>query len=384
MVKYSNFKIILITFLTLGIQAELNLKCIIALQQIQGYECLQDEPIGSGTSSVAFLIRKAKFIDEEEVEGKYKTVSDAPRVLKISETSAKNANEDPEVKYLQINQNSNYVIQLLENPSIQKIDGKSYLYEMLEFAPNGDIEKFMKKDRDYFKDDNKLFDFAEKLVEGLESIHKNNIIHASVKAQNVIVTDNYIPKYIDFNNSIYTGTLAPSRGDHLFNAPEVVDRTKSIVWTEKQDIYSLGVLFYYLVHRDVPFNGITRYFHKRAVEKGIYYFNKDINTDFVKIIQSCMRLKPEERISLDKLKTMIKDAKDKHKELRKKLESSQSANLIDFELSAPGFIRTDPLLLLIVAGILIIIIALIALLITFSNKEIITTDKQELYQENRI
>ncbi len=45
-----------------------------------------------------------------------------------------------------------------------------------------------------------------------------------------------------------------SVGTYRWSAPETL-RGKSSVWTEKADIYSLGMVFYEIASREIPFRG---------------------------------------------------------------------------------------------------------------------------------
>lgn len=54
----------------------------------------------------------------------------------------------------------------------------------------------------------KLLQLASQLVEGLKSIHGCSVLHRDIKPQNIIITDEGLPLYIDFGLSVTIGALS--------------------------------------------------------------------------------------------------------------------------------------------------------------------------------
>ena len=365
-------KFTIITFFYIGLKAEIDLPCSEAEREILDYECTDNKPIGAGVNSVTYRVK----LKNDDVE----------KALKISLVDTTDKNQCPELTYLQKLQGSKYVVKLIESFDIKKIDGKNYLFEVLELAENGDFESFLKNKSEFFKDDDKnLFEFSMMLAEGLKEIHSKDIVHASVKPQNIIITKDFTPKYIDFDSSVEMGTEALSRGDHLFNAPEVsLHRGEKLIWGAPQDIFSLGATFYYMAHQKVPFDGINRYFHKRAVQRRKYIIQKGINRDYINIIQRCMQWKYDERASLETILKLIDEAKHKPADKIKRLDKDMVASLDNLILEEPGWIMMDPLLLLIIIGIVVSVLSIVGIAIgcLLRRKKQVNGAEVELYAEN--
>eukprot|EP01031_Cornospumella_fuschlensis_P023864 gene23864-28890_t len=88
------------------------------------------------------------------------------------------------------------------------------------------------------------------LASALERVHDKNVKHRDVKAQNILLFENYYAKLCDFGLS-KTNTLSKSKdtaGTDYFRAPEIVSGQGS---SFASDIYSLGVAFYQIYMRDV-------------------------------------------------------------------------------------------------------------------------------------
>lgn len=89
--------------------------------------------------------------------------------------------------------------------------------------------------------------FRDILV-GLRYLHSKGVIHRDIKLGNVMISENNILKIIDFGLCKDTMFSAPKTfcGTPDFISPEVIERKP---YTKKTDIYSAGILVYFLVFR---------------------------------------------------------------------------------------------------------------------------------------
>ena len=141
-----------------------------------------------------------------------------------------------------------------------KIENNSCI--AMEFNKYGDLENFKKKvlKRSALSESIVLF-LAGGIIEALNYIHtKNNIIHMDIKQQNVLIDDFLNVKLTDFSISINYKNLGkfidlPMEGTCYYMSPEVLNE-KTILVSEasKIDIYSLGVLLYFLAFYEYPYN----------------------------------------------------------------------------------------------------------------------------------
>ena len=89
---------------------------------------------------------------------------------------------------------------------------------------------------------------VRQLANGLDFIHKNELIHLDIKPSNILVDDQGIVKISDFGMSITSNDLHPDllndyEGDCLYLAPEVLNGKP----TSYSDIFSLGLVFLQLL-----------------------------------------------------------------------------------------------------------------------------------------
>ena len=92
-------------------------------------------------------------------------------------------------------------------------------------------------------------------VLGLRFIHKHDIIHGNIKLDNFMIEDNKNVKLGNFRYSSicpkgkkYKGKLD---SDILFQSPEMLN---DLEYDKKTDVFSLGVVFYYLCYYQYPFD----------------------------------------------------------------------------------------------------------------------------------
>ena len=142
------------------------------------------------------------------------------------------------------------------------INLKELNLSILEYGKNGDLDYFVK----YllhrkFISETALNYFAKQILEGLQYLHKCKIVHMDIKPANIIVDSSLNIKIADFNVSCSYANFNPNSlvrfpfvGTSKFIAPEIIRKDNMRVkYSEKIDIYSLGVTLYYLFYGNYPY-----------------------------------------------------------------------------------------------------------------------------------
>ena len=169
-------------------------------------------------------------------------------VLKMSEPG--DLTPLTEIKILSMIE-SNYIVKLVD---CYYFNEKYYL--ILEKAYGGNLYDYLQSHK---LDKNLCKKIIKQIVLGIIELHRNNIIIKDIKAENILLKDNNIDSGIllsDFNLSIIVNNkdkYTNDRGGTLqYVSPEVL--TFHNYYSFKTDIWSLGVLIYYLLIGDLPFN----------------------------------------------------------------------------------------------------------------------------------
>jgi serine/threonine protein kinase len=68
----------------------------------------------------------------------------------------------------------------------------------LEFVPGGSLERIYKT---YPMNENLIRVYTKQILEGIEYLHANNVIHRDIKAANILVDKNGCCKIADFGSS---------------------------------------------------------------------------------------------------------------------------------------------------------------------------------------
>ncbi|XP_017784600.1 PREDICTED: serine/threonine-protein kinase mos [Nicrophorus vespilloides] len=150
------------------------------------------------------------------------------------------------------------------------------------------------------------------VASGLKFCHDSDLMHLDLKPKNVLLTATGSCKICDFGNSCdrndkdnYT-----HEGTVIYTAPEILAGGKPDF---PADVYSLGVLFWQLKHREIPFKD----FHNKfvVIYKVVKYRlrpseNPDAHpSDYDNLYRSCWKSEPSQRPStkeiIETLETII-------------------------------------------------------------------------------
>jgi len=141
------------------------------------------------------------------------------------------------------------------------------------------------------------------VVSAVEHMHKNNIIHRDLKAENVFIAGPYLVKVGDFGFSTYStpdDTLNTFCGSPPYAAPELFkDESYIGVFV---DVWALGILLYFMVTGVMPFRAETVGKLKKVILEGTYFMPEFLSESCKQLIRELLRLTPSQRIAIPDIK----------------------------------------------------------------------------------
>ena len=148
----------------------------------------------------------------------------------------------------------------LDHPNIARIHEfgrkKGQHYISMEFCEGGNLEDRAGNEGGIPIEES--LHIFQSIVDGLNHAHEKDIIHGNLRPSNILFTENGVPRIVDFGLSqIVIDTT------RMMEASEQLDRTPLLFmaprqiqgepFNRKSDIYSLGLILYYMLIGKTPF-----------------------------------------------------------------------------------------------------------------------------------
>ena len=197
-----------------------------------------------------------------------------------------------------------YVLQALKHPNIVKyydsIEDEHHLCIITEFWEGLTLNEFI---RTYKRlGERRAVKVVHQILKAIQYWHSKNISHRDLKPENIIVDDNNKVKLIDFGLSKLTSQsqLKSILGSPQYMSPEI----STGVYTNKIDIWSIGVLLYEMISGEVPYNGRWIKDIKNKIEsKDLPFYNKvwtKTSPEWIDLVKSMLIVDPSKRITAKK------------------------------------------------------------------------------------
>lgn len=183
------------------------------------------------------------------------------------------------------------------------IDEAGNIYLIMEYADGHSLEDYIKNVSGLIVED-KICSFFEPILDAFDYAHKHKIIHKDIKPSNIIITNEGIPKILDFGIAALLDERGESKDkDIIMGTPSYMspEQVKGENLDQRSDIYSLGILLHQMLTGNPPYDTTTLTEHeiyKHVVEDKLprmktYY--KYVSDKVQAIVDKATSKKPESR-----------------------------------------------------------------------------------------
>ncbi|KAB8267526.1 kinase-like domain-containing protein [Aspergillus minisclerotigenes] len=193
----------------------------------------------------------------------------------------------------------------LRHPNVLRLYGhfqdSKRIFLILEFAGRGELYKHLRKEHRF--PEWKAAQYIAQMAAALKYLHKKHVMHRDIKPENILVGIHGEIKISDFGWSVHApnnrrqtmcGTL-----DYL--PPEMLKPgSQDNYYSEKVDLWSLGVLTYEFLVGEAPFED-TPVMTQRRIARADMTVPSFVSPEAKDLIKRLLVLDPEKRISLDEI-----------------------------------------------------------------------------------
>ncbi|KAL4460009.1 hypothetical protein ABPG74_003535 [Tetrahymena malaccensis] len=201
------------------------------------------------------------------------------------------------------------ILRSLSHPNIVKYQDsflfkKNYLCIVMDYAEGGDLEQriIQAQKANTFIDSKIILKWFTQLCSAVRFIHNQKIIHRDIKNSNI---------FLDSNDNILLGDFGISKklqnpkdkastiiGTPYFMAPEICNQQP---YTNKVDIWAIGIVLYRLVYLKFPFEGFEIFHLMLAISKGQLKFPQTPSSPLKNLIQKLLQNDPNKRPSIEQV-----------------------------------------------------------------------------------
>lgn len=133
--------------------------------------------------------------------------------------------------------------------------GNNY-YLILDYCRSGDMEHYVKKHKGLGEDE--AVYFLMQIMNGFRELHKHKIMHRDFKLANIFLNEDRVI-IGDFGFAKSGNDMASTKlGSPITMAPEILlNETSKISYTNKADLWSIGVCFFEMIFGVEPWPNVT-------------------------------------------------------------------------------------------------------------------------------
>ena len=214
--------------------------------------------------------------------------------------------------------NEIYIMRIINHKNCLKlyeiIETPSYIYLILENFSGFLLSEAINRKKRLAEDES--LNIYKQIISALIHFHELKIGHLNINPDNILIDTNNNIKFVDFKYStIYSNnekTKLEQLGDQNYLAPEIW--SEKTCFPEMADIWSSGVLLYYLLIGQLPFKGINNFDLQKKIMGAEFPLPLNISKNFQDFFKNIFEPKIDARFNLEKI---VNSALFKEKKINK-------------------------------------------------------------------
>ncbi|MBZ0301649.1 MAG: protein kinase, partial [Anaerolineae bacterium] len=213
----------------------------------------------------------------------------------------------------------------LSHPNIVTVhdvgsDGQTH-YIVMEYVEGLDLKKIIRREGMLSVD--LSLDLAIQICAGIGFAHRAGIVHADVKPQNILVTEDYRVKVTDFGIAqALTDTQPTQRQDVVWGSPHYFapEQARGEKPTPASDVYAIGIVLFEMLTGRLPYSGASQQelamAHLRERIPLVTEVNPLVPENLSKIIYKVMSKEPSARYRMaDQLGHILRSYRERSRAL---------------------------------------------------------------------
>ena len=174
---------------------------------------------------------------------------------------------------------------------------------IMEYADDGDISLKIKNNlkRKLIFEENTIWNWIIQLLEGIQYLHDNKIMHRDLKSANLFLLKNGTLKIGDLNvSTVAKNGLAYTQTGTPYYAPPEIWKDKP--YNYKCDIWSAGCIIYEICTLHVPFRGTNFKDLYNNITKGEYIdIGNNYSNDLKNLLKMMLIVNPDKRYNVKQI-----------------------------------------------------------------------------------
>ncbi len=173
-------------------------------------------------------------------------------------------------------------------------------YIVMEYVEGQDLKKIIRQEGILAVD--LALDLAIQICAGIGFAHRAGIVHADVKPQNILVTEDYRVKVTDFGIAqALTDTQPTQKQDVVWGSPHYFapEQARGEKPSPASDVYAIGIVLFEMLTGRLPYSGSSQQelamAHLRDRVPLVSEFNPAVPDNLAKIIYKVMSKEPAAR-----------------------------------------------------------------------------------------